>query len=170
MDRRVALGRMAQAAGHVLCVVAERDVVLINARSLEQLALLSGHATRISALLAIGKELWTAAADETLRVWNVDTRQCLAALDATTGPVCSLLLAGNYVWCSGRDGLIRLFDSKAFFLVKELERKHHAPISALLYVGDNRVWSGSLDRTFGIWIFPSTRIPLPAAGAPQPQA
>src|SRR5688572_7134564 len=94
LERRVTLGRMAQAAAHVLCVAAERDVVLINARSLEQLALLSGHATRISALLAIGKELWTAAADETLRVWNVDTRQCLAVLDACTGPVCSLLLAG----------------------------------------------------------------------------
>lgn len=163
LERRVALSRMAQAGGHVLCVVAERDVLLVHARSLEQLAVLVGHATRVSALLAIGKELWTAAADETVRIWNVDTRQCLASIDACTGAVCSMILAGNYVWCSGRDSVVRLFDTKAYFQVKELEKRHHAPISCLLYVGDNRVWSGSLDRTFGIWIFPTSRIPLPSA-------
>jgi hypothetical protein len=44
---------------------------------------------------------------------------------------------------------------QAYYLVKELERKHSGPISTLLFVGDNRVWSGSWDRTFCVWGMPT---------------
>ncbi len=61
------------------------------------------------------------------------------------------------MWSAGSDNKIRLWDIKAYFMVKELEERHTAPIKALLYVGDNRVWSGGLDRTFCVWAMPSSR-------------
>lgn len=153
-DRRVSLGPMAQ-CGSYLCIAADQAVVRLSRETYAQRGLLTGHRGEVVALLGIGRELWSASVDGTIRVWNADTQSCLAVLEAHAGPASSLLLAGNAVWSSGRDpGLIRIWDTRAHFLIKDLEVRHSDQVSALLYAGDNCVWSASYDHTICIWTFP----------------
>ncbi len=81
-------------SGQFFCVSAHADVLLLT-RTFAYKATLIGHATTVTAMCGIGRELWTLSADETIRVWNVESTDCLAVLNAHPGPHSTLLCAGN---------------------------------------------------------------------------
>lgn len=88
--------------------------------------------------------------DKTIRIWDIDTGECLRTLNEHTDRVCSLavLRDGRIVSGSG-DRTIRIWDADTGKCSRVLKR-HTDRVSSLAVLSDGRIVSGSLDATIRI--------------------
>jgi F-box/WD-40 domain protein 7 len=55
-----------------------------------------------------GSRLFSASADKTIRVWDIDSRRCEHVLEDHTRPVLSLAISGNRLYSGSYDFTIKV--------------------------------------------------------------
>jgi WD40 repeat protein len=67
-----------------------------------------GHEEIVWAVEVYGARLFSASADKTIRVWDIDSRRCEHVLEDHTRPVLSLAISGNRLYSGSYDFTIKV--------------------------------------------------------------
>lgn len=70
--------------------------------------MLQGHEEIVWAVEVHGHRLFSASADKTIRVWDIDSRRCEHVLEDHTRPVLSLAISGNRLYSGSYDFTIKV--------------------------------------------------------------
>ena len=80
----------------------ERFKDLLALPSGAQIATLQGHTNYVYRLIVHNNILYSGSLDNTIRAWNLDTNECITALQGHTGSVdCLVLVVHNNILYSG---------------------------------------------------------------------
>ena len=75
---------------------------LLTLPSGTQIATLQGHTYSVFCLIVHNNILYSGSVDNTIRAWNLDTNECITALQGHTGSVdCLVLVVHNSILYSG---------------------------------------------------------------------
>lgn len=69
---------------------------------------MQGHEEIVWAVEVHGRKLFSASADKTIRVWDIDSRRCEHVLEDHTRPVLSLTISGNRLYSGSYDFTIKV--------------------------------------------------------------
>eukprot|EP00882_Tetradesmus_deserticola_P004990 GHRQ01005259.1.p1 GENE.GHRQ01005259.1~~GHRQ01005259.1.p1 ORF type:complete len:429 (+),score=103.88 GHRQ01005259.1:79-1365(+) len=111
--------------------------------------ILLGHEEIVWAVEVYGARLFSASADKTIRVWDIDSRRCEHVLEDHTRPVLSLAISGNRLYSGSYDFTIKVWDLNTLTRVKTLTG--HTDAVRALSVSEGRLFSGSYDGTVRVW-------------------
>jgi F-box/WD-40 domain protein 7 len=113
---------------------------------------LNNHAGAVYALLFDKKDLLISGSfDNTIKVFSISNDyQFIKDIKVDDRVVCLLLLPGGYFASGLWNGEVKIWDFSSFSCVKVV-KGHDEAISSLTLLGDNRIVSGSFDRTIVIW-------------------
>lgn len=118
-------------------------------------ATLLGHRNVVSGLAWAGETLLSGGIDRTLRVWDVDTRECIeTSVGAHLRPVRSLAVDGGVVASGGDEGTVKLWSlasGRAPQLVRTRTLKGHEDSVMAVALRGPLVLSGSIDHTVRLW-------------------
>ena len=118
------------------------------------------HEEIIWAIKKHGDRLFTASADGTCRVWDVESRRCVHVFDDHRRPVlCIAILSGRFLCTGGYDHRINVYAMDTYRHVATLEG-HGDAVRSLVVVDDTLV-SGSYDGTCRCWVLKD----IPSGGA-----
>jgi WD40 repeat protein len=73
-----------------------------------------------------GHRLFSASADKTIRVWDIDSRRCEHVLEDHTRPVLSLAISGNRLYSGSYDFTIKV-GKQSSSVGPSSHNKHHGP-------------------------------------------
>lgn len=113
-----------------------------------------GHSDTITAMVVVdGKYLWTSSRDNSIKVWHLDTRECVKTFADSGGGYISCLhrTDGDQILSGGRDGRVRSWDTKELAWKRTFGTQHERDISAIFWDSNNRLWVSSLDKTVTIY-------------------
>ncbi len=89
--------------------------------------------------------------DQSIKLWDVKTGQCVQTLQRHSEEVTALTLLGDGRLASGSsDSSIKLWDVKTGQCVQTLQG-HSRGVNALTLLGDGRLASGSFDESIKLW-------------------
>jgi len=120
------------------------------------------HTKDVNVLISLGDEIWSAAKDKLVKVWNPKENgsDCIATMEGHGGEVLGLCGdEGGHVWSCGWDKKIFVWDTgDAKRFLSFLPTQHTKSISVLhlstvMESGKpvRRIWAGSVDGTIGLW-------------------
>jgi WD40 repeat protein len=109
---------------------------------------LSGHTSKVTALLVVGKHVWTTSTDMSIIVWNAKSFKQVKKIPVTTFLV-SMHLHEGRVWM-GTESAIMRWDPNTYRPVDVL-RAHTKMVTCMVSASANVVWSSSADRTICAW-------------------
>ncbi|RKU28100.1 hypothetical protein C6499_10515 [Candidatus Poribacteria bacterium] len=142
--------------GSRLAVGSGIGIWIYNAFTGAELALIGGH-TGYAAAIAFspdGDTLASGSADDTVRLWDVETGTLINTLTGHTGWVKSVAYSpdGNTLITGGsNDRTVRLWDTNTGTLQNTLTGHTGAVISVAFSPDGNTIVSGSNDRTARLW-------------------
>ncbi len=118
-------------------------------------AVLEGHTDSIEsvALSADGRIAVSGSSDNTLRVWNLESSDCLKVLEGHSDSVTCLALSadGRLAVSGSRDKTLRVWNLSSGKCLKVLEG-HFRSVTSLALSADGRcIVSASLDATLRVW-------------------
>ncbi len=114
---------------------------------------LQGHSDGVSALTMLGDgRLASGSYDKSIKLWDVQTGQCVQTLQEQGSDIRALTLLGDGRLASGGsfDQSIKLWDVKTGQCVQTLQG-HSDGVTALTLLGDRRLASGSYDNSIKLW-------------------
>jgi len=111
--------------------------------------ILQGHDEIVWAIEVSGRRLFSASADKTIRVWDVDQLRCVKVLEDHTRPVLSLALSSGKLFSGSYDCSIRVWDLATLSRPTILEG--HTDAVRALTVAGGKLFSGSYDSTIRVW-------------------
>ncbi len=113
---------------------------------------LQGHSKAVTALTLLGDgRLASGSTDQSIKLWDVQTGQCVQTLQGHSKWVRALTLLGNGRLASGSyDASIKLWDVQTGQCVQTLQG-HSSNVYALTLLGDGRLASGSYDNSIKLW-------------------
>jgi hypothetical protein len=109
---------------------------------------LSGHTSKVTALLVVGKHVWTTSTDMSIIVWNAKSFKQVKKIPVTTFLV-SMHLHEGRVWM-GTESAIMRWDPNTYRPVDVL-RAHTKMVTCMVSASASVVWSSSADRTICAW-------------------
>jgi WD40 repeat protein len=116
---------------------------------------LEGHSDEIKAvkLTGDGRRLLSASVDSTLRVWDVETGECLHTLEGHSGAVWAVDVSrdGKLAASGGRDGALRVWDIERGECPNVHEGHGECVSSVALSPDGSRAVSSSWDGTVRVW-------------------
>ncbi|KAF7815898.1 Zinc finger CCCH domain-containing protein 48 [Senna tora] len=124
---------------------------------------LSGH-TKSVVSLTLGVHnnlLFSASMDHTIKVWDLETLQCITTLKAHNDAVTSLICWGNYLISTSLDGTIKVWDAtdggKTFKVVYTHNEQHGiVALNGMVDLeGKPILFSSRKDNSVGIYELPS---------------
>lgn len=84
-----------------------------------------GHEEIVWAVEVYGSRLFSASADKTIRVWDIDSRRCEHVLEDHTRPVLSLAISGNRLYSGSYDFTIKVRSSSCMQRQQQLQQQQH---------------------------------------------
>ena len=111
-----------------------------------------GHTAPVNcvAVLPDGRVV-SGSSDNTLRVWDTDTGQCLQTLEGHTELVsCVAVLSDGRVVSGSFDHTLKVWDPATGQCLQTLEG-HSKPVDCVATLSDGQVVSGSRDSTLRVW-------------------
>lgn len=116
------------------------------------LRVFEGHKGPVTGALVLkGERVLSWSADNTLRVWDVDTGEAVAVLSGHTDDVDGALqLSGGRVLTWSKDGALRVWNFETGEMVAELAG-YKGNVSGVLPLTEDRLLSWSEDGTLRIW-------------------
>ena len=116
---------------------------------------LAGHSECVhgAEITPDGRRAVSYSADKTLRVWDMESGQCLATLGGHTNDISSLSVTpdGRRAVSGSRDRTIRVWDLESGQCLQKLEGHTDDVRSVSMTPDGRRVVSGSWDRTLRVW-------------------
>ncbi|KAI8968562.1 WD40-repeat-containing domain protein, partial [Mycotypha africana] len=134
-----------------------------------ELFTLEGHRAEITAIDFNDTQIVSGSNDKTIRLWNIETQQCLSSLDVlwtSKGLETSSVINHNYAYAAHdfvgalqfwdfalatgtSDGKLKMWDLRTGQAHRTLSG-HNAPITCLQF-DEVHIVSGSFDKTIRIW-------------------
>ena len=141
--------------GTRLAVASDLGIWLYDAHTGTELALLTDHTTRISsvAFAPDGKTIASTSFDETIQLWDVDSRILKNRLEGHTDRVTSVAFApdGKILASASEDQTVRLWDADSGNLQNTLQG-HMGIVSSVAFSPDGKTLaSASEDGTVLLW-------------------
>jgi len=145
--------------GHQLATAISNDVVVWDIQRSKQLFMGQGHTAWIMCLAYSpdGKLIASGSRDESLRLWDAETGQCLKTLHFAGSWVQSVTFSpdGHCLVIGGNDAVVRIWDIAAERYQQTL-KGHRDRILSLKFSADGQTLvSGSQDKTIRVWDFDS---------------
>jgi len=105
------------------------------------------------ALTADGKRAVSGSTDKTLRVWDLESGQCLRVLEGHSGSVrsVSVTLDGRWAVSGSRDNTLRVWDLESGACLHTLEGHTYGVYAVALTTDGKRAVSVSRDKTLRVW-------------------
>ena len=96
----------------------------------------------------------TGSFDETIKLWDIRTGDCISTLPAHSDPVTSVAFNrdGTMIVSGSHDGLIRFWDVMTGECLKTLYATNNPPVSSVTYAPNGKyILAGTLDNTLRLW-------------------
>ncbi|WP_406345784.1 WD40 repeat domain-containing protein [Streptomyces sp. NBC_00648] len=118
---------------------------------------LLGHTQRVWSLGFSGSDglLASGGDDETLRLWDASSGECVRSLHGSTSQLCALHARAKEVVTGGADGVLRVWRRHEGGAAPEPEAElvgHTGRVWSLRVVGADRIVSGGEDGTVRLWL------------------
>lgn len=117
--------------------------------TLDHPPLLIGHDEIIWAVEVHSNRLFSASADKTIRVWDMESRRCENVLEDHTRPVLSLTISNGRLYSGSYDFSIKVWNLST--LTKHKTLTGHTDAVRALTTAGGRLFSGSYDGTIRVW-------------------
>ncbi|KAF8282701.1 hypothetical protein TcYC6_0021580 [Trypanosoma cruzi] len=104
-----------------------------------------GHTRGVLSLeiVAPNNQLWSGGEDTTIRVWDLQTLDCVAVLEEHNSPIACLSVVEHRVWSGDKHGRILLWDLRTLSPLQELSRQmrvEHRSVFAIRKMLQTVVW------------------------------
>ena len=111
-----------------------------------------GHTSHINCILTLPDgRIVSGSSDDTLRVWDSSTGQCLQILEGHKGMInCVAVLPDGRIVSGSSDDTLRVWDSSTGQCLQILEG-HKGTIYYVAVLPDGRIVSGSSDNSLRVW-------------------
>jgi WD40 repeat protein len=123
---------------------------------------LRGHTNWIGQIAwsPYGRMLASPSGDKTIRLWDVETGECLKTLEGHQDAVSSVAFdpAGSTLASGSEDGSIKLWEPASGKLLRTLKGHQEAVFSVAFDPADSTLASGSYDTTIKLWDSTSGRL------------
>ena len=116
---------------------------------------LEGHTNNVYSVVVKDNLIISSSWDHTIRIWDMNTWECLKVLEGHTNCVMSVFVKDNLIISGSYDYTIKVWDIESGNCLKVLEG--HTDWIRTVFVKDNLIISGSDDAT--IRITPITLFP-----------
>ncbi|KYQ93601.1 F-box/WD-repeat protein [Tieghemostelium lacteum] len=131
-------------------------------RGVQKATKLPGHTDWITCLQFDGRILVTGSWDSSLKVWNIDTGDCmiLSGLETDSGHssgITCVQFKGNKLISGSSDSTLRIWDLSTGECIHVLQG-HTDGVSCLCIIDDFTLASGSLDNTINLWSIESGKL------------
>lgn len=113
-----------------------------------------GHLDIITSMVTVDKHIWSSSRDNTIRVWNIETRDCIKCLSEAGGGqvLCLCKTRDEQIISSGTDGFLRSWNTKQLCWKRTFKAKHEKlNIPTMFWDSNSRLWVSSFDETVSIW-------------------
>jgi len=110
---------------------------------------LSGHTDWVNCMIVSGGRLYSGSEDNTIRVWDMSTLECVRTLSGHTHYVECMIVSGDRLYSGSWDSTIRVWDMNTLECVRTLSG-HTYSVNCMIISG-GRLYSGSADRTIRVW-------------------
>ena len=114
-----------------------------------ELATLRGHTEWVNCLTLHENKLYSSSEDNTIRIWDTDTREEIASLKGHTNSVTCLTIHENKLYSGSWDKTIRIWNIETYELVATLIG--HTGNVVCLTIHENKLYSESDDNTIRLW-------------------
>jgi F-box and WD-40 domain protein 7 len=81
---------------------------------------MQGHDEIVWAVEVAGSRLFSASADKTIRVWDIESRRCETVLEDHARPVLSLAVAGDKLFSGSYDYTLKVWSLNTLQRIKTL--------------------------------------------------
>ncbi|CAG9464369.1 unnamed protein product [Pedinophyceae sp. YPF-701] len=112
-------------------------------------SILHGHSEIIWAILVHGPLVFTASADQTIRVWDSTIRRCVKVLQGHTRPVLCLTASDTHLFSGSYDHNVRVWSFDTLEPVATLAG--HTDAVRCMVVVDGMLFTASYDHTVRAW-------------------
>ena len=115
---------------------------------------LSGHRSTVLCLKLLKKQgqLISGSADKTLRIWNINTGECLRMVTGHTLSIKSLFVKGSAVASGSQDNTIKIWNLKEKCKCVRTITGHDSFVNCVAF-NSRMIVSGSSDKTIRIMKF-----------------
>lgn len=129
---------------------ADGELILWRLRDGAVIRRVAGHAGAVNGVACAPDGAWAASVgdDGMLRVWDLGSGALRSEREAHRGGAGAVALWDGHIVTGGKNGAIKIWDQAGG--VRIIGGRHGAAITSLAVAGD-RLASGSLDKTVGIW-------------------
>jgi WD40 repeat protein len=116
---------------------------------------LEGHRENVTSVVVTADGQWivSGSSDETVKVWNMSTRECVATLEGHYGHVTSVALTadGQWIVSGSKDKTVKLWRMSTREYVATLQG-HQGWVTSVCVTADGQwIVSGSYDETVRVW-------------------
>jgi serine/threonine protein kinase/GTPase SAR1 family protein len=127
--------------GKTVWISYENDIIRFNAEKLKVLEVLHGHSATIVSMINTGEDIWSYAADNSIRVWDQRSAKTISQIKLHHFINC-MVSVGPDVLIAQESGL-SLWSRTKREKIRELEKRHEDPVSQMLIVHKDvvTVWS-----------------------------
>jgi hypothetical protein len=98
-----------------------------------------------------GKKIISGSDDRTIKVWNIETGECLLTLEGHQSHVESLAVTADKIISGSNDGTIKVWSLETGVCLSTLEGHQSHVSSVAVTADDTRIISGSHDWTVKVW-------------------
>ncbi|KAJ3433108.1 iron hydrogenase [Anaeramoeba flamelloides] len=118
--------------------------------TLGPMVLLKGHESPVNCIAADDNFIYSAASDQTVKVWSIETGYCTSSFQAHQSPVESLVLHNGVLFSCDSGGEIKSWDTQKQRVINSFVG-HTKRITSFGVDKNDRLFSGSADCSVKLW-------------------